>query len=119
MNNMAEAHGLFMGLTLAKAGGFKRLQVEGDSLIIINNCIKRDTHSWQLGYIFRQIWFLLDSFDEIYISHTLREGNAVADYLANIACDGQDMMSLAPAEIIKQDTKLEDLVCVDMTASSS
>ena len=62
---------------------------------------------------------LLNSFDEIYISHILREGNAMIDYLANIACDGQDMMSLAPTVFIIQDTKLKDLVFVDMIASSS
>jgi ribonuclease HI len=112
-NNMAEAHGLLAGLSLARKGGFQRVQIEGDSLVIINACIKRDIHNWQLAYILQQVWILLDSIQEVYISHTLREGNAVADHLANMGCNGKEMTSFLPEEIINLDPKLHQLIVQD------
>lgn len=53
-NNMAEAHALFSGLVLEKQGGFRNIQVKGDSVVIINACIKRESHNWKLAYIYNK-----------------------------------------------------------------
>ena len=87
-NNSAETQALLAGLVLLKTGNFHRVHIEGDSQMVINSCIKRKSYSWHLQYIFKQIWYLIDQFSEVTISHTLWEGNKVADFISNLECDG-------------------------------
>lgn len=112
-NNMAEAHALFDGLVFAKHGGFQNVQVEGDSMVIISACSKSEPQNWQLAYILQKIWQLLDSFEQVYISHTLHEGNALADYLANLGCDDLNIVSLNPVDIITKDNEMHRLILIN------
>lgn len=70
-------------------------------MIIISACINRVSHNWRLRHILQQIWQLLDSFHEVQILHTLREGNQLADHLANKGCDGHEEVSFNPNAILK------------------
>ena len=67
---------------------FSCLHIEGDSFFVINTCIHRKINNWHLEYIFQKIWGLIDSLDSYLLSHVYREGNALANSLANIGCDG-------------------------------
>jgi ribonuclease HI/exonuclease III len=96
-NNMAEAHALLAGLILARRNGFHSVHIEGDSMIIIKACLSKNSFNWKITYILKQIWGLLDSFREYQISHIYREGNSVADYLANMGCDDQHAEFVASA----------------------
>ncbi|GLJ48440.1 hypothetical protein SUGI_1022440 [Cryptomeria japonica] len=107
-NNMAEACALLEGLAMAKDLNFKYLHIEGDSTIVINACKVRKADNWHFRYILEQIW-TLDTFEHLIISHVYREGNALADCLANMGCDktvidssrlGGDLMSFPNLLII-------------------
>ena len=78
---------MLFGLELAKSLSISKLHIEGDSSIIINACIKRHVCNWSIQYILHQVWSLLDSISECCIMHTYREGNLLADCLANLDTD--------------------------------
>ena len=86
-NNKDEALALLFGLELVKSLYIPNLHIEGDSSIIINACIKRHVYNWSIQYILHQVWSLLDSISECYIIHTYREGNLLANCLANLGTD--------------------------------
>lgn len=56
--------------------------VESDSLLIVNLINKRMKAHWQIKSIIEQIWGTAKSVT-FHFMHIYREGNAVADYLAN------------------------------------
>lgn len=93
-NNKVEALALCFGLELAKSLSISKLHVEGDSSIVINSFIKLHVYNWSIQYILHQVWSLLDSISKCYIMHTYREGNLLADYLANLGSDGVYINSL-------------------------
>lgn len=112
-NNMEKVHVLFVGLVLARKGGFQHTQVEGDSMVIINACIKRESHNWRLASILQQIWILLDTFQEICISRTLHKGNMVADYMTNRGCEGLDVETDKSMGLLQHDNDLKKLITID------
>ena len=118
-NNIAEAHTLLARLLLAKQGYFHRLHIEGDSSIIINACIDSHIISWKLKYVLNQIWRLLDEYLAVFISHTYRDGNKVADFLSNLGCDGVTVSTFHPLPFIEQHKALKNLIQDDMEASTS
>lgn len=67
----------------------------------------------ETGLHLQQIWNLLDSFDEVLISHTLRKGNGLADYLANQGCDKFHQEANHLAGIINIDVELENLIATE------
>ena len=79
---------MLFGLEFAKSLFIFKLHVEGDSSIIINASIKHHVCNWSIQYILHQVWSLLDSISECYIMHTYREGNLLADCLANLGING-------------------------------
>jgi ribonuclease HI len=93
-SNLAEAQALLAGLILAKRCNVSSIHIEGDSQVIINACLSRSSHTWKLSYILQQCWDLIDSFQDTCFSHTLREGNKLADCLANLGCEGSIFESL-------------------------
>ena len=89
-NNQAEYAGLIMGLERAKRLDIKRLKVEGDSLLIINQM--RGTYkcnSPNLLDLYKQAKELETWFEHIEYSHVLRHKNKRADALANMAMKDQ------------------------------
>lgn len=44
-NNIVEDSALLHGLLLANKGGFPKVNIEGESMVIINVCIKRSSHN--------------------------------------------------------------------------
>lgn len=106
-------HTLFAGLVLARKGGFQHIQVEHDSMVIINVCIKRESHNWRLAYILQQIWLLLDTFQEMCMSHTLHEENMVVDYMANRGCEGLDVETDKSMGLFQHDNDLKKLIAIN------
>lgn len=88
-NNQAEYSGLIMGLQIAKElQGCKCLNVEGDSLLVINqmkNVYK--CRSINLFGLHEQAKKLASHFEKIQFNHILRDKNNRADELSNIAVD--------------------------------
>ena len=89
-NNYAEYKGLHCGISLAIEKGVKRLEVFGDSLLIINQMNRKwECRHKGLRLIFDEVNVMVRSFDSITFNHVPRERNAIADSLANEAMDEQ------------------------------
>ena len=118
-NNIAKAHALLAGLLLAKQGCFNRLHIEGDSSIIIDAHIYRHILSWKLKYVLNQIWRLLDECLEVFLSHTFREGNKVADFLSNLGCEGVSVSTFQLMPFIEQHKVLKNLIHDDIEVANN
>lgn len=84
-NNFCEYSALILGLSTALDMGIRRLQVKGDSELVVKqvkgeykvkNAILKELHT--------QVIKLMKEFDEISISHVYREYNKEADALADL-----------------------------------
>jgi len=81
-NNIGEYNGLILGLRLALDYGIKKLRIEGDSLLVINQVIG----SWKINNnvlreLHAKVKTLLREFEYIGIRHVLRHLNTDADAL--------------------------------------
>eukprot|EP00253_Pinus_taeda_P007787 PITA_07787 len=91
-NNAAELEGLWQGLQIAQLQSFFPLIVEGDSQILINMAIKiqqgspaqKVSKSWRLATRLESLQTWLQNNQATTFKHTRREGNKVADFLANL-----------------------------------
>ena len=89
-NNYAEYKGLQCGISLAIEKGVNRLEVFGDSLLIINQMNRKwECRHKGLRLIIDEVNVMVRSFDSITFNHVPRERNAIADSLANEAMDEQ------------------------------
>jgi len=87
-NNEAEYNGLIVGLTEAQNMGIKKLNVEGDSLLVIKQM--RDEYkvkSEKLLDLHKQAKELSNSFETITFNHIYRNNNKRADELSNIGIE--------------------------------
>jgi ribonuclease HI len=87
-NNQAEYYGLILGLQKAKELNFKYLNVEGDSLLVINqmkNLYK--CRSANLFDLHAQAKEIVSHFDKVQFNHVMRDENKRADELSNIEVD--------------------------------
>ncbi|GLJ21838.1 hypothetical protein SUGI_0408220 [Cryptomeria japonica] len=94
-NNMAKIIGLLAGLEWSVGRGFRDIEVEGDLQIVLNGIINQKFENWKLEVCRPKIQSLCDSLNRFTFKHIYREGNSVADWLANrgINCDGPKWMS--------------------------
>lgn len=98
-NNVAELEGLWRGLNMAQQEGLTPLIVEGDSQIIINMAtkIQQGTEAQKVSRCWRMVTRLellqswLRDNKAITFNHIRREGNKLADFMANLGVDrGRD-----------------------------
>lgn len=83
-NNEAEIRALEAGLEMCVEKGLTKVTIEGDSQIIINGVTKRKFQSWKLNKWLPRISVLMDKIGDFEFRHSYREGNKVADILANM-----------------------------------
>eukprot|EP00253_Pinus_taeda_P008572 PITA_08572 len=94
-NNSAELEGLWQGLILAKDHNLFPLIIEGYSQIIINMATKllqgapihKVSNSWRMAQILELLRNWLSQNPAISFQHIVREGNKLADFLANVGVD--------------------------------
>ena len=87
-NNHAEYAGLILGLEQAIQFGIKRMIVEGDSLLVINQMTGQyKCKSPNLIELYEKAKELEKQFEELHFNHILRNENKRADQLSNIAVD--------------------------------
>ena len=85
-NNHAEYTGLILGLEQAIEFGIKRMIVEGDSLLVINQMTGQyKCKSPNLIELYEKAKELEKQFEELHFNHILRNQNKRADELSNIA----------------------------------
>lgn len=103
-------------LILAQSQGFFPLVIEGDSQIIINMVIKilqgtpssKLSSSWRMAKRLELIEFWLIHNRAITLKHIQREGNKVADLLANIRVDCGVILRTGSTSGIASATQLLD-----------
>jgi len=85
-NNMAEYEALLSGLRIAIELGVKRLDVRGDSQLVIDQVIKEfSCHDPKMEAYCNAVRHLEDKFDGLEFNHVPRKYNEDADKLAKIA----------------------------------
>ena len=85
-NNMAEYEALLSGLRIAIELGVKRLDVRGDSQLIIDQVMKESSyHDPKMEAYCNAVRHLEDKFDGLELNHVPRKYNEDADELAKIA----------------------------------
>jgi len=96
-NNSAELEGLLHGIQLAQDKSWSPLVVEGDSKIILRMAEKvqsgqpaqKVSNSWRLEGRIEQLGGMLKESDACTWSHVRRNGNKVADRLANLGVEAK------------------------------
>jgi ribonuclease HI len=85
-NNMAEYEALLCGLRIAIEMGIKRLDVRGNSQLMIDQVMKNASwHDDKMEAYCNAVWALKDKFYGIELNHVPRRYNEEADQLAKIA----------------------------------
>ncbi|XP_059070682.1 uncharacterized protein LOC131860303 [Cryptomeria japonica] len=82
-NKILEITTLEEGLKLVCSNGFTKVMIEGDSQIILNGIIKNGFTNWRSNAWIQRIKSLIDKLLDYQVHHIYREGNKVADFLAN------------------------------------
>jgi ribonuclease HI len=83
---VAELWGVLEGLRCVRRLGFLKVELNIDSLAVVQVVKERRVNSTLGITLARQIWKLLDLEWTVEISHTYREANKCADALANVGC---------------------------------
>jgi probable phosphoglycerate mutase len=85
-NNMTEYEALLCGLKIAIKIGIKRLDVQGDSQLVIDQVMKNAScHDDKMEAYYKAVQALEDRFYDIELNYVPRQYNEVADELAKIA----------------------------------
>ena len=96
-NNYAEYTALIIGLRKALEENITHLYVEGDSLLVINQCTgKYKVHTPSLFPLYHQSRDLIKKFIYISLHHVKRNKNKRADQLANQAMNLPPSSNLRP-----------------------
>ncbi|KAL6550650.1 hypothetical protein OROMI_021138 [Orobanche minor] len=88
-NTYAELHAIARGLELCLDKNFANIWVEVDSKVAIRLVLGTTSCHWKLQCVVANIRNFLSKAN-IRLSHIFREGNGVADLLANQGCDRRD-----------------------------
>jgi ribonuclease HI len=84
---VAEAWGVLEGLRYVWNKGFRKVELNVDSLALVNIIKNRTCHSAVGGMIMKHIWRMMDRDWEVEVSHIYREANKWADTLAKVGCN--------------------------------
>ena len=81
-NNVAEYEALINGLRIAIELGIPRLNVRGDSQLVVNQVMKESSyHDAKMATYCRELRWLEDKFDGLELNHIPRRLNLAADAL--------------------------------------
>ena len=93
-NNVAEYEALVNGLQIAIELGVRRLDVLGDSQLVINQVMKESNcHDLKMEVYYKLVRRLEDKFDGLELNHIARKFNEVADELAKMASARASVLS--------------------------
>jgi len=96
-NNMAEYEALLSGLRIAIELDVKRLDIRGDSQLVIDQVMKESSyHDLKMEAYWKAVRCLEDKFDGLDLNHIARKYNKKADQLAKIASGHRSPEHLSP-----------------------
>ncbi|KAK1286749.1 hypothetical protein QJS10_CPB20g00981 [Acorus calamus] len=107
--NVLEFKAILQGLKMAVAQGISKVNIESDSSTAIAWVHGKGCIPWKAFRVQSELLKILPSFDAWKASHTLREGNQVADYLAGWR-GSPSLTIILPQEMSQQ---LKELVAQD------
>jgi len=106
---MAELWGVYYGLLIAWDQGFRRVELEGDSELVVGFLQSGISEAHPLAFLVRLCHGLLSKDWLVRVSHVYREANRLADGLANYAFSLQfGFLSLYSCPDIVHSIMLED-----------
>ncbi|XP_059078011.1 uncharacterized protein LOC131876591 [Cryptomeria japonica] len=82
-NNETKDLAMVRGIKFCVDQGYSKVEIEGDSQIVINAVIKQTTPNWKLQQYLDDIKQNLNRIQQYKITHVYREANRAADQLAN------------------------------------
>lgn len=104
--NMAvETWAIVKGLELCWEAGIRQIWIETDALSVIHLINTPGKGHWTLQHYLSRARKLVKKFDAK-ITHIFREGNQVADFLANLACNTGENRTLQPQPLSGEITGL-------------
>ncbi|GLJ26291.1 hypothetical protein SUGI_0505320 [Cryptomeria japonica] len=115
-NNEAEIRALEAGLSMCVKKNISKVIIEGDSQDIINGVIQSSFHNWRLYKWLPCINSLLARIGVFEIIHTYREGNRVADLLANMGVERDNQFCSIKLDDVSQE--LMEAIRKDIPCSS-
>lgn len=93
-NNLAELEAVSEGIKVCLKLGLSKVIIKGDSQIVINALRKKSTPNWVLNSKLEEIIKLMEGLETFQLIHIYREGNTLANELANLGVDGSDFIKL-------------------------
>ncbi|XP_060194967.1 uncharacterized protein LOC132624163 [Lycium barbarum] len=85
-NTQAEAMAILQAIKYVEEKQFQQILIETDSLLLMNCILKIWEVPWQIIEVVEEIWKRMQN-RTFKITHIMREGNQLADHLANLALD--------------------------------
>ncbi|XP_059073731.1 uncharacterized protein LOC131874396 [Cryptomeria japonica] len=82
-NNEVETLAMVRGIKFCVDQGYSKVEIEGESQIVINAVIKQKTPNWKLHQYLDDIKQNLNRIQQYKITHVYREANRAMDQLAN------------------------------------
>jgi len=99
-NNVAEYEALVNGLHIAIELGIKRLDIRGDSRLIIDQVMKEsNSHDPKMDAYCNKVRRLEEKFDGLELNHVLKKYNEAADALAKMAFE----WAMVPPDVFVSD----------------
>ena len=93
-NNVAEYEALINGLRITIELGIRRLDIRGDSQLVVNQVMKESScHDTKMVAYCQEIRRLEDKFDDLELNHIPRRINEAADTLAK-AASGRELVPM-------------------------
>ena len=90
LQQCGEYEALINGLRIAIELGIRRLDIRGDSQLVVNQVMKESSyHNTKMAAYCQEVQWLEDKFDGLKLNHILRRLNEAADALAK-AASGQE-----------------------------
>ncbi|CAI9763023.1 unnamed protein product [Fraxinus pennsylvanica] len=89
---LAELWAIWRGLIVASSLGIKLIWVESDSMSVVKTINKEQPYGPKASSCLKHTWKLLKKFDKYLVSHSWRETNRAADYLAKMDLPGSDVV---------------------------
>ena len=91
-NNLAKYEALINGLRIAIELGIRRLDIQGDSQLIVNQVMKESScHDARMAAYCQEVRRLEDKFDGLELNHIPRRLNEAADALVKAAAGREPM----------------------------
>ncbi|WOH07011.1 hypothetical protein DCAR_0626440 [Daucus carota subsp. sativus] len=94
---MVELWAIWRGLVLALSLKIDTIWIESDSLSVVNTINRKQPHGPKPSDCLNHIWKMLEKIDRYQVTHTWREANRAADYVAKMNSTGTDVV-ISPSD---------------------